>query len=395
MQDRKKNPEGRMRVALSIVAALLLLPLSMTGCAAEVGQGEAVGGLSQNLVDTGPERQLLAAFGHRVFEREGFDGNGRACATCHGRDSGTISPDQIEAAWQADPSDPLFRAVDSDDGSGGSYDRLRADATFRVSIPLPANVRLAGDPSATEVVLFRGATSTINNPGFESHLMNDGRFETLEEQAHGAVNAHFAPGRQPTEGELEAVAAFQQLRRRFYSSSALYRASRGQRPMPELPPGNTESEIRGRAFFGDGPAALCGHCHNGPALNETSADLLLPLPVGSRFVSVAVSEMNPGARPTIDLEIFDPDDLSAPPVAVSTPDPGRLLQTGDLADLNAFRIPTLWGVADTAPYFHDNSAPDLEALMEHYNAYFSLPPANRPITPEEQADIIAYMRLLR
>jgi cytochrome c peroxidase len=42
------------------------------------------------------------------------------------------------------------------------------------------------------------------------------------------------------------------------------------------------------------------------------------------------------------------------------PDPGRALITGDPNDLLNFKIATLWGIKDTAPYFHDNSARTLE-----------------------------------
>jgi cytochrome c peroxidase len=34
------------------------------------------------------------------------------------------------------------------------------------------------------------------------------------------------------------------------------------------------------------------------------------------------------------------------------------------------RIPTLWGIRHTAPYFHDNSAPTLEQAVAHYVDFF-------------------------
>ena len=68
--------------------------------------------------------------------------------------------------------------------------------------------------------------------------------------------------------------------------------------------------------------------------------------------------------------------------------------------LNAFKIPTLWGVARTAPYFHDNSAKTLEDVMRHYQAFFVTNPSfdgDSPIslTQQDMSDIIAFMNLLK
>ncbi|MEQ9500079.1 MAG: hypothetical protein RIT81_24605 [Deltaproteobacteria bacterium] len=336
----------------------------------------------------------LATVGRVVFERREFQGNGRICRTCHLRGSGTVSPDDVEAAFQSDPNGDLFRAIDSDDGLGLTYDRLRNDATFRVFIPLPSNVTIVGDPSATTALVHRGASATLNNPGLESIFMQDGRNATLQEQAAGAVNAHYEPGRQPTQRELDGLDAFQRKRRQFYSSGKLFRWGLGIGSAPSLPAGNTPSEIRGRAFFEDTPAGLCGHCHGGPNLNETTANLLLPFPPGTRFITIAVSERNLANNPVYDFAFEDPANPAAPPVVVSSPDPGRALISGDPADANAFRIPSLWGLNETAPYFHDNSAKDLEEVMEHYRFYFSQPPANLDLTDQQVADMIAYMKLL-
>ncbi len=336
----------------------------------------------------------LATRGRFVFENREFLGNGRVCRTCHLNGSGTIAPEDVEAAFQSDPGGDLFRAIDSDDGLGLTYDRLRTHATIRVFIPLPSNVSIVGDPTATDVVVHRGASATLNNPGLESVFMQDGRNLTLQEQAAGAVNAHYEPGRQPLASELDAVDAFQRERRQFYSSGALFRWGTGRGSAPSLPAGHTASEIRGRAFFETSPGGLCGHCHGGPNLNETNEFLLLPLAPGSRFVSVAVSEVNNQGNPVYDFAFSDPSNPGAPPTVVSSPDPGRALITGDVADANAFRIPSLWGVNRTAPYFHDNSAKTLEEVMDHYRFYFALPPANLVLTDQEVEDIIAYMRLL-
>jgi cytochrome c peroxidase len=241
--------------------------------------------------------------------------------------------------------------------------------------------------------VHRGASATLNNPGFETVFMQDGRNATLEEQALGAVNAHYEPGVQPTDAELEAIADFEQFGLINYSSIDLWIRGIFQID-PELPDGTTPEEIRGRAWFdNDSPTGFCAHCHGGPFLNEINQFFVgPPLPVGSRFFTAFVSEFNVAGNEVHTFEFYDEADPLAPPVVVESPDPGRALITGDPLDANTFRIPTVWGAKHTAPYFHDNSAADLEELMLHYQAYFDL--VGIPMTAQDREDIIAYMQLL-
>ena len=330
--------------------------------------------------------------GRQLFDEEEFKGNGRTCLTCHLPNSGAISPEDIQDAFLDDPNDPLFRPIDSDQGDGGSYNRLLARATFNVTLDLPDNVELVGDPTARQITLARGASTTLNNPGFETHLMQDGRNSTLQGQAHGAVNAHYRPGRQPTEAELNAIAKFEIGNPRFYSSPQMLAWSKGG-PQAQLPPGNTDEEIRGRVWFDTTVAAgVCAHCHGGPFLNETNEFILAGLTPGTRFFTAFVSEFNLGGNEEFEFDFYDPTDSTAPPIRLTSSDPGRALITGDVADFNLFRIPTLWGAKNTAPYFHDNSAANLEELMDHYQAYFAL--VGLTITDQDKIDIISYMQLL-
>ena len=67
---------------------------------------------------------------------------------------------------------------------------------------------------------------------------------------------------------------------------------------------------------------------------------------------------------------------------------------------NMFKTPQLWGVRQTAPYFHDNSAKDLEAVLEQYvfmftsNLGFPITDSNILLTQQDIRDIIAFLRLL-
>lgn len=365
--------------------------------AATVIAAAAIGCSVESLDESG-EEELTASSeaaihftlaGKRLFEREEFQGNGRTCRTCHEQGTGAISPESVQERFDDDPDDPLFRSIDSDDGVGDAYTRLLEDATILVHIPLPAGWKLAADPTATRATFARGVSSTNNVPALDTIFMADGRNTSLEEQALGAVNSHYEPGRQPTSQELEKIADFQQSIG-FFSNLRLLGWANGILPPPTLPQGITAAQKRGRKWFVPSVGGVCGHCHAGPMLNETSQFLLAPLPPGSRFFTAFVSELNKAGNEVQDFVVTNPDGTTQ---ILSTPDPGRALITGNPADINTFRIPTVWGAKDTAPYFHDNSARNLEELMQHYSDYFQIV-GLPPLSAQEQKDIIAYMQLL-
>jgi Di-haem cytochrome c peroxidase len=337
--------------------------------------------------------------GKRLFERETFGGNGRTCLTCHSRETGTVSPQDAQHRFMRNPADPLFLADGSDDGQGHGSTRMRQDATVLVRIALPENVSLADDPAARSVVLRRGVPSTLNTPALDPVLMSDGRQPDLRHQAHGAILDHAQATREPRAEELAQIAAFQQSPGFFSSGTMLRLAYFGT--TPQLPAGRTAAEQRGRRFFVDAPpqgdfkTGLCAGCHSGPMLNQTNE--FIPAPPfrrGGRFQSVGVSEFNVAGNPVREFAFRNADGSTT---TVTSPDPGRALITGNAQDaesLNAFKIPPLWGVARTAPYFHDNSAKTLDDVARHYAMFFA---AVSPIvlTAEDQADMVAYMKLLR
>jgi len=297
-----------------------------------------------------------------------------------------------------DRKDPLFLADGSDDGAGQGVSRMLKDATILVRIPLPPNVSLADDPAARSVVVRRGVPSTLNTPALDPVLMWDGRQPSLVEQARGAIGDH-AQGKVRRERDLELIAAFQHTPQFFSSVNTLKFAYAGIKP--KLPAGRTAAEKRGRRFFIDAPpegdfkTGLCAGCHSGPMLNETNE--FIPAPPfkrGGRFQSILVSELNAAKNPVREF-IFENKDGTT--TRVSSPDPGRALITGDAQDfesLNAFKIPSLWGVPRTAPYFHDNSAKSLDDVARHYAQIFGL---ISPIvlTEQDQHDMVAYMKLLQ
>jgi cytochrome c peroxidase len=91
-------------------------------------------------------------------------------------------------------------------------------------------------------------------------------------------------------------------------------------------------------------------------------------------------------------------------------DPGRAIVTGDPHDFEAFDIPALRGIANTAPYFHDNSAETLRDAVNFYSRFvlqffpmLHLPLVNPPeegsffpesFTPAQKDDLIAFLQIL-
>ena len=384
----------KVRPLISMLAVVVFVGVSATSLSGQ-GQGN----------DTRED-------GRRLFEKETFGGNGRTCLTCHSRKTGTVSPQDALARFQANPHDPLFVHDGSDDGQGHGVTRMLADATVLMKIPLPPNVRLA-DSTDRFVMVNRGIPTTLNTPALDPVLMLDGRQDSLELQAGGAIQDHAQATKIPTLNELELIRQFQ-LTEAFFSSPALRSRAVGG-PGPKLPQGNTASERRGRRFFEDVPPdpangfkpGLCAHCHSGTLMNQTSefAPLFFGLPVktGTRFQDVLVSFFNDAGNPVREF-IFNegaPNERH-----VFSPDPGRALITGLVDGLppagdttfehtDAFKIPQLRGIRHTGPYFHDNSAKTLEAVAAHYTRFFDFVTGGFiQLTPQDEADIVAFLKLL-
>ncbi len=119
----------------------------------------------------------------------------------------------------------------------------------------------------------------------------------------------------------------------------------------------TEQQIRGLVLFNG--EAECMVCHNGPDLTD------------NQFNRVGLASKDPG-RAAID--------------PVSGPRGG-------------FKTPSLREVSRTAPYFHDGSAPTLEAVVEHYARGGDASATASDIhalklTKEEKAALVAFLRAL-
>ena len=380
------------------------------------------GGSNLSLSKGLPQAELgTVPNGKKLFEKETFGGNGRTCQTCHSKHNGTLTLADVQAVLdKADPDDPLLigDALD-DDGVGTS--RIQTHGTIRMNIPLPPWLTMGDDPGATHVTVFRGIPTTRNTPALDPVLMYDGRAATLRQQALDAIHDHTQNTFEPTPDQLDAIAEFQQSDPLFFSSAELRRFAAGG-PPPELPAGITPAEKRGRTFLVDAPfnppskRGICALCHSGPMLNQVSqahSDFSGGTPPpGVRFIGTGVTIVN---QPNNPIRTWVINDGINPVVTVRSPDVGLLLNPHPPSPpptvipraffANLFKIPTLWGIKDTAPYFHDNGAKTLRDAVAHYQRFFNFTEAQDPVgsrslgglivlTDDDVDDIVAYLKLL-
>lgn len=347
-------------------------------------------------------------------------GNGRSCATCHRpRDGFSLAPATVEARWQQlqrarrfnpDAADPLFRAIDADDGQD-DFTLLRTRALVKVRVALPSRVRVLDDPTSTHVTLSRAVTP-LNMLKHTAPYQQDRSAATLEAQALGAVNQHMEPKTPPTMEFLESVAEFQ---RHIFSSAKIRKLSAAidaGRPLPNVDPPLTAFERLGKEKFDD----FCGRCHGGPAQVQNLENRIFPPFDGSTnplSINVVVSNPPPNGFPPsliqgpgfdLPTQRFTVDLPNGTSVVLESSDPGtvltdvRALETvGGNQVFNRFDIPQLRGINETAPYFHDHRAKTLEDVVKHYQSFFFFINVVRGlrlplIADEDISPIVAYMK---
>lgn len=386
--------------------AMILGCMLVGGTVLQTGCTEVEGTEDENLDEAEGGGEGAFLFNHATF-----GGNGRTCASCHPSGllgTGTLSPFDVQLRFLLTPNNPLFRHDAADTIGGNTFNRFRTHATILVPMPLPPNVTIAGSSERT-VVLPRSIPTTMNTPALDPVLMVDGRAPNLEDQARDAILRH-AQSSNVSQSQVEAIADFELT---LFNRYALRQFAQNGTPL-SMPAGVTQAQKRGRRWFiadgqtspeqvGETPQAVCGWCHSGNFLNGMSGFFVtnvsaVPVPEGFRFFTALVSELNPLGNPVYNFEFHAPDGSV---VTVPSPDPGISLLTGQPPPFGAgfFKISTLWGTRDTAPYFHDNSAKTIEALVEHYDAALQILSATDPngvidLTTQDKADIAAYLRLL-
>jgi cytochrome c peroxidase len=406
-----------------------------------------------------------AAFHDRNLNQLG--GNGRACADCHIPSEGfQLSPAAaqarlaaLQAAREHNPNadDPLFRPIDADDfrvngENARDFSNLVENGLIRVTMPLPPNVRLidpaTGQPTdETSVDLWRAVMPVPNvaitgpdevlpiwapaaqmrvpimgqdpnGPNRQGGYQHDARFGTLQEQARGALFAHAQVSIEPPARMLDDLAAFQQT---LFSSPGVELLAgailSGATPFTDPDPELNELEQQGKAVFN----RACAQCHGGtlhPSTSTPEATIVRPIARYHNIQTACPRATTDGLSPcpqrlarnerTYQITLADGTTQT-----FTTSDPGRLLLTGQLADLGVMDVTQLRGIGRTAPYFHNNSAATLEEVLDHYEAFFRRvarvnPPPRLPpllssnglvvdrgfVGHEERAALLSYLRKL-
>jgi mono/diheme cytochrome c family protein len=123
---------------------------------------------------------------------------------------------------------------------------------------------------------------------------------------------------------------------------------------PEPPRGsfNRVAAARGRRLFRN--EAGCASCHQGPRFTDVLSGPMRTVPV-----------------------LHDPEEVGM--------DPAYARRTAT----KQYRTTPLRGLWQHAPYFHDGSAPDLLAVVNHYDRLFTL-----NLTPAQKADLVEYLKSL-
>jgi cytochrome c peroxidase len=222
---------------------------------------------------------------------------------------------------------------------------------------------------------------------------------------------------------LDDLSAFQSV---LFSSPrvrALSDAIRtGASSVPDADPPLSALEQQGKVVFN----RACGQCHGGPGQSTPQApvvrchDITTQCPRPIDTVVPARFQFKPcSASLARNVRTYEITLANGTTVRRASSDPGRALLTGFVGgtpatdDWNKFDIPTVRGISETAPYFHNNSAATLEELVDHYTAFFKRvqilvpsgarrPPVistdgvndDRPPAQEEVAALLAYLRKL-
>jgi len=228
------------------------------------------------------------------------------------------------------------------------------------------------------------ASPTVINTGFNSIQMWDGRKATLEDQAIGPMESgdEMATDLKRMFKFLKANNGYRDLFQKAYpgegvNKSTLTRAIASfertvisnTSPFDRWVKGDenalSKEAVEGFKLFVDKDKGNCAACHRGANFTDNGFH-------------------------NLGLKSF----------AAAEPDLGRYKQRPLRLMKGAFKTPTLRDINQTAPYFHDGSATDLTAVMEHYNVgglvKTNLSPNMKSLSlnEKEKKAIVAFMQAL-
>ncbi len=385
----------------------------------------------------------------------GLGGNGRACSDCHmDSENFQLTPAAAQQRFaqmtMTGVDDPLFRAIDADDfrvngAAAHDFTNLTQNGLVRVTLPLPANVKLldcgakvpcpasARPTSETVADVWRAVPSILDanitgpdgagpastrGPNPSGGYQLDGRIDTLQNQALSALRNHAGTRNDPPASFLDDLASFQNAQfsvperegavgrhRGTHEPAAGSRSGPGRAGgggqgclQPRPAPSATATWVAIRAAARRSSRAR--QARRPPSSATTASHSACPRPVDTvnppRFVFAACS-----ASQMENVRTYEITNSGAPPsgtpcggappqpacvTRVTISDPGRMLLTGypvpgGPGDIQHFDNPSLRGIARTAPYFHNNTAATLEDVLEHYKQFFKCVAIQQPAAP--------------
>jgi CxxC motif-containing protein (DUF1111 family) len=134
-------------------------------------------------------------------------------------------------------------------------------------------------------------------------------------------------------------------------------------------PAEADAAARGKGLFGSVGCALC-HVPDLGGVTGVYSDLLLHV-VENPTKGGSFDEYGPEPLP----EHPRPEDLPRP---------------------EEWKTPALWGVADSAPYFHDGSSATLaDAILRHQGEAKGVTAAYKALSPTDQQAVVAFLKTLK
>lgn len=381
---------------------------------ADAAHGRAVFGIAADGVSGDSTQALFVGFSNRAGQE--ITSNGRSCFSCH----------RPQANFMLNPLLPLDEHVAADDpliapdavlaDSDGNPDAPRLLNDFGLILIRPNRFSATPDDPRFQAITWRKVPTNLNTV-FAHGFLHDLRTADMESTDLGAAMSHtqnlnlnhddMIPAQ-----DMHDLAAFQFT---LFTDPALQSLAAGPSdpgyrrladdPFATVPVSN-EQERRGEQVFQEN----CFTCHDVPNVfnNRAHRDPALGIPVGRGF-NIGVAEAN---MLHLDFRNFDPqtgekhvvnlpllDEAGRTVEVPLTQDPGLALITGKLEDLGEFKVPQLRNLRQSKPYFHDCSAPDLQAVIAYFNspAYNDSPGGQLypiSLSAEEQADLLAFLNLL-
>lgn len=307
---------------------LLALILAFDGCGYHRGtpyEWQLPPGFPEPLVPADNELTMeKVELGRYLFYDKRLSANGtQSCASCH----------QQEYAF----SEPVVTAT----GSTGQQQHRNSMALVNVAYSSTLTWAHPGITTLERQMLlplFGETPVEMGAAGHEAEILErirqDGTYEKMFARAFAS-----APDRINFDNIVKAIASFVRTLISFGSPFDRY-AYHGEDAAL------SESQVRGMNLFMS-ERLECSHCHNGFNF--------------SQFVTHDSTVAAERAFHITGLYPFSEDYLQGA-------DYGVFAVTGDMADRDRFKAPTLRNIALTAPYMHDGSIATLEAVIDFYAA---------------------------